>query len=59
MLRREFRGVLEQNEALLRLTQPQQGIEQSGLAGACAAANQEPAAFSNHAAQVGGGRLIA
>ena len=58
MLRREFRGVFEQNEALLRRTQPQQGVEQSGFAGAGAPANEEPAALGNHAAQIGGGRLI-
>ena len=59
MLRREFRGVFEQNEALLRCSQPQQGVEQGCFAGAGAAANEEPAALGNHAAQVGGGRLIA
>ena len=59
MLRRKFRGVFEQNEALLRRTQPQQCVEQGGFAGAGAPANQEPAALGNHAAQVGGSRLIA
>ena len=59
MLRCKFRGVFEQNEALLRRAQPQQGVEQGGFAGAGTAANEESAAFGNHAAQVGGGRLIA
>ena len=58
MQRREFRGVFEQNEALLRHAQPQQGVEQGGFAGAGAPANEESAAFGNHAAQIGGGRLI-
>ena len=59
MLRREFRGVFEQNQALLRRAQPQQGVEQGCFAGAGTAANEEPATFGDHAAQVGGGRLIA
>ena len=58
MLRRQLRGVFKQNEALLRRTQPQQCVEQGGFAGAGAPANEESAAFGNHAAQVSGGRLI-
>ena len=58
MLRRQLRGVFEQNEALLRPAQPQQGVEQGCFASAGAPANEESAAFGNHAAQIGGGRLI-
>ena len=42
MLRREFRGVFDRDEALLRRTQPQQGIEQGGFAGAGAPLMRNP-----------------